>query len=116
MRCAVPWRFSGAWPNAMPAFRRTGTRRAAAPVRLSGEKDVVAARWTSSRGMAIGPSQKIPAEEETDMSRQPGGQFTRRTFIKAAGATGATVYVIWSGPSWFGTHIALAANLTALST
>jgi hypothetical protein len=66
--------------------------------------------------MATGPSQKIPAEEETDMSKQPGGQFTRRTFIKAAGATGATVYVIWSGPSWFGTHMALAANLTALGT
>ena len=50
------------------------------------------------------------------MSKQPGRQFTRRTFIKAAGVTGATVYVIWSGPAWFGTHIALAANLTALNT
>ena len=48
------------------------------------------------------------------MSKQPGRQLTRRTFIKAAGATGATVYVIWSGPAWFGTHVALAANLTAL--
>jgi class 3 adenylate cyclase len=90
--------------------------RAAVPVRLSGRKNVVAARWTPPREMATGPSQKIPAEEETDMSKQPGGQFTRRTFIKAAGATGATVYVIWSGPSWFGTHMALAANLTALGT
>jgi len=50
------------------------------------------------------------------MSKPPGRQFTRRTFIKAAGVTGATVYVIWSGPAWFGTHVALAANLTALNT
>lgn len=43
-------------------------------------------------------------------------QLTRRTFIKAAGATGATVYVLWSGPAWFGSRIALAADLTALNT
>ena len=50
------------------------------------------------------------------MSKQPGRQLTRRTFIKSAGATGATVYVIWSGPALFGTHVALAAKLTALNT
>lgn len=50
------------------------------------------------------------------MSKQPARQLTRRTFIKAAGATGVAVYVVWSGPAWFGTHIALAANLTALNT
>ena len=44
-------------------------------------------------------------------------QLTRRTFMKAAGATGIAVYVLWSGPgidSWLGPRIALAANLTAL--
>ena len=46
-----------------------------------------------------------------------GKQLTRRTFIKAAGATGISVYVLWSAPglqSWFGGRIALAANLSAL--
>ena len=47
-------------------------------------------------------------------ARQSGTQFTRRTFIKAAGATGITVYVLWSSPAWFGSRIALAANLNAL--
>jgi hypothetical protein len=41
-------------------------------------------------------------------------QITRRTFIKAAGATGVTVYVLWSSPAWLGPRIALAANLGAL--
>jgi hypothetical protein len=50
------------------------------------------------------------------MSEQSGRQLTRRTFIKAAGATGATVYVVWSGPAGFGSRIALAADLTALNT
>jgi hypothetical protein len=40
--------------------------------------------------------------------------LTRRTLIKAAGATGVTVYVLWSSPAWIGLRIALAANLTAL--
>ena len=46
-----------------------------------------------------------------------GTQLTRRTFIKAAGATGISVYVLWSAPgiySWLGPRIALAANLSAL--
>ena len=43
-------------------------------------------------------------------------QITRRTFIKAAGATGVTVYVLWSSPAWLGPRIALAANLSALDT
>jgi gluconate 2-dehydrogenase subunit 3-like protein len=42
-------------------------------------------------------------------------QITRRTFIKAAGATGVTVYVLWSSPAWIGPRIALAANLSALN-
>lgn len=42
-------------------------------------------------------------------------QLTRRTFIKAAGATGVTVYVLWSSPAWFGPRVALAANLSALN-
>ena len=41
-------------------------------------------------------------------------QLTRRTLIKAAGATGVTVYVLWSSPAWIGPRLALAANLTAL--
>jgi hypothetical protein len=49
------------------------------------------------------------------MSEQSGNQLTRRTFIKAAGATGVTVYVLWSGPAWVGSRIALAANFTALN-
>lgn len=47
-----------------------------------------------------------------------GKQLTRRTFIKAAGATGISVYVLWSAPgihSWLGPRIALAANLSALN-
>jgi hypothetical protein len=48
----------------------------------------------------------------------PGKQLTRRTFIKAAGATGVSVYVLWSGPgigSWFGPRMVLAANLSVLN-
>ena len=45
-----------------------------------------------------------------------GKKMTRRTFIKAAGATGVTVYVLWSSPAWLGPRIALAANLSALNT
>ncbi len=44
-----------------------------------------------------------------------GKQLTRRTFIKAAGATGVSVYVLWSGPgigSWLGKEtLALARQL-----
>ncbi|HTS52551.1 MAG TPA: twin-arginine translocation signal domain-containing protein [Burkholderiales bacterium] len=47
--------------------------------------------------------------------KQSGKQFTRRTFIKAVGTTGATVYVLWSSPAWLGPRIALAANLSALN-
>jgi len=47
--------------------------------------------------------------------KQSGKQLTRRTFIKAAGATGVTVYVLWSSPAWLGPRIALAANLSALN-
>ena len=49
---------------------------------------------------------------------QSGNQVTRRTFIKAVGATGVSVYVLLSGPgipSWLGPRIALAANLSALN-
>ena len=45
-------------------------------------------------------------------------QLSRRTFIKAAGAAGVSVYVLWSGPGispWFGRRIVLAANLSTLS-
>jgi hypothetical protein len=42
-------------------------------------------------------------------------QLTRRTFIKAAGATGVTVYVLWSSPAWLGPRIALAADLSTLN-
>jgi len=49
------------------------------------------------------------------MSKMPSAaHLTRRTFIKAAGATGVTVYVLWSSPAWLGPRIALAADLTAL--
>jgi hypothetical protein len=47
-----------------------------------------------------------------------GNQQTRRTFIKTAGATGVSVYVLWSGPgigSWFGPRMVLAANLSVLT-
>ena len=47
-----------------------------------------------------------------------GNQLTRRTFIKTAGATGVSVYVLWSGPgigSWFGPRMVLAANLSVLN-
>jgi len=47
-----------------------------------------------------------------------GKQLTRRTFIKAAGAAGISVYFLWSAPgihSWFGPRVALAANLSALN-
>ena len=47
--------------------------------------------------------------------KQRGTQLTRRTFIKAAGVTGVTVYVLWSSPEWLGPRVALAANLTALN-
>ena len=43
-----------------------------------------------------------------------GTQLTRRTLIKAAGAS-VTVYVLWSSPAWVGPRIALAADLTALN-
>lgn len=49
------------------------------------------------------------------MSGTQSTQLTRRTFIKAAGATGVTVYVLWSSPAWFGPRVALAANLSALN-
>jgi hypothetical protein len=49
------------------------------------------------------------------MSGESGREVTRRTFIKAAGATGVTVYVLWSGPAWLGSRIALAANLSELN-
>jgi hypothetical protein len=47
--------------------------------------------------------------------KQSTKQLTRRTFIKAAGVTGVTVYVLWSNPAWVGPRIALAANLSALN-
>ena len=51
------------------------------------------------------------------MSHKPTAipQLTRRTFIKAMGATGVTVYVLWSSPAWLGPRIALAANLSTLN-
>jgi hypothetical protein len=48
--------------------------------------------------------------------RQSATRLTRRTFIKAAGATGVTVYVLWSSPAWFAPRLALAANLTTLDS
>jgi hypothetical protein len=48
------------------------------------------------------------------VGKQTGTQMTRRTFIKAAGATGVTVYVLVSSPAWLGPRIALAANLSVL--
>jgi len=48
--------------------------------------------------------------------KQAGIQLTRRTFIKAAGATGVTVYVLWSSPAWVGPRIALAAELSTLDS
>ena len=47
--------------------------------------------------------------------KQRETQLTRRTFIKAAGVTGVTVYVLWSSPEWVGPRVALATNLTALN-
>jgi hypothetical protein len=47
--------------------------------------------------------------------KQSGTRLTRRTFIRAAGTTGLTVYVLWSSPYWAGPRVALAANLTALN-
>jgi len=47
--------------------------------------------------------------------KQTGTQLTRRIFIKAVGATGVTVYVLWSSPNWVGPRVALAANLTTLN-
>src|SRR5205807_9384331 len=47
-----------------------------------------------------------------------GNQLTRRTFIKTAGATGVSVYVLWSGPGigpWFGSRMVLAADLRVLN-
>ena len=43
-----------------------------------------------------------------------GARLTRRTFIKTAGTTGVTVYVLLSSPAWVGPRLAVAANLTAL--
>ena len=48
-------------------------------------------------------------------ANQPATPFTRRTFIKAAGTMGVTVYVLWSNPAWLGPRIALAANLSTLN-
>jgi len=48
--------------------------------------------------------------------KQSGAQLTRRTFFKAAGTAGVTVYVLWSSPAWIGPRIALAANLTAFDS
>jgi hypothetical protein len=74
---------------------------------------------TSSDGSAkrvmpsVAPSR---LRRRVDMSeKQTGTQLTRRTFIKAAGAAGVTVYVLWSSPNWVGPRVALAANLTALN-
>ncbi|HEU5283285.1 MAG TPA: gluconate 2-dehydrogenase subunit 3 family protein [Burkholderiales bacterium] len=47
-------------------------------------------------------------------ANQAATPFTRRTFIKAAGTMGVTVYVLWSSPAWLGPRIALAANLSTL--
>ena len=47
---------------------------------------------------------------------QPARPFARRTFIKATGAIGVTVYVLWSSPGWLGPRITLAANLSTLDT
>jgi hypothetical protein len=52
----------------------------------------------------------------TQAGKQAGIQLTRRTFIKAAGATGVTVYVLWSSPAWVGPRIALAAELSTLDS
>ncbi len=48
--------------------------------------------------------------------KQPGKELTRRTFMKAVGTTGVTVYVLWSSPAWLGPRVALAANLSALNS
>jgi hypothetical protein len=48
-------------------------------------------------------------------ANQAATPITRRTFIKAAGTMGVTVYVLWSSPGWLGPRIALAANLSALN-
>ena len=48
-------------------------------------------------------------------ANQTATPFTRRTFIKAAGTMGVTVYVLWSSPAWLGSRIALAANLSTLN-
>lgn len=48
--------------------------------------------------------------------KQSGFQLTRRTFIKSAGTTAATVYVLWSSPAWIGPRLALAADLNALNS
>jgi hypothetical protein len=48
-------------------------------------------------------------------ARQSPTQLTRRTFIKAAGATGVTVYVLWSSPAWLNPRLALAADLSTLN-
>jgi hypothetical protein len=48
--------------------------------------------------------------------KHSGTQSTRRTFIKAAGSTGVSVYLLWSlSPPWVGPRLALAADLTALN-
>ena len=48
--------------------------------------------------------------------RQSEIKLTRRTFIKAAGAAGVTVFVLWSSPAWFGPRVVLAANLSTLNS
>ena len=56
VRCAVEIERGMAERKAR--ISKNGARSAAVPRRLSGNKNVVAARWTPSREMAIGPSQK----------------------------------------------------------
>ena len=55
---------------------------------------------------------------EEESKEMPRTQLTRRTFIKAIGATGVSVCVLWAAPgthAWFGPRLALAAELTTLS-
>jgi len=57
------------------------------------------------------------SEEESEMANtEIGIRPTRRTFIKAAGATGVTAYVLWfSGPPWV-PQLAVAADVTTLNS
>jgi hypothetical protein len=47
---------------------------------------------------------------------QSRSRLTRRTFIRASGVAGVTVYVLLSGPAWVGPRIALAADLVTLNS